>query len=387
MKYKRIFLIVLDSLGVGESIDAEKYDDKGSNTLGHLNDQTSLFIPNLKKMGLLNTLLMNNSEAEAYYTIARPKSEGKSCLNFHYELMGCDVGRKYNYFNNGPFPRIILEKIAQTLQKPIIGNVVGDAKMVISKLFKRQMETKSLIIYTTGDSNIEVAADESIIPTNELYDCCEKILEITNDDTYRVATITARPYIVRNNEVIFTDDSRTFTLPPTNKSVLDSLKNANYQTISIGKISDIFATNGISKIIKATNNVEGINKLLDIMDKNFDGLCFVNLNDFDTLYGHARYINGYKECLEEFDVQIPMILNHLNIDDLLIITADHGCDPTMENYNHTRENVPVIIYSRSMMESGQIDILDTLADIGATIADNFDVEKPWTGMSFLNKLK
>lgn len=387
MKYKRIFLIVLDSLGIGESLDAEKYNDKGANTLGHLNEKTSLFVPNLKKMGLLNTLTMNNSDAEAYYTIARPKSLGKNCLNFHYELMGEEVSRKYNYFDNGPFPRIILETIAQTLQKPIIGNVVGDAISTIKKLYRRQMETKSLIIYTTGDSNLEVAAEENIISVNELYECCQKIMEITNNDNYRVATITARPYIIKNNEVILTDDSRTFALPSSNKSVLDSLKGSDFQTISIGKVNDLFAGNGITKIIKSSNNIEGINKMLDIMDKNFEGLCFVNLSDFDTLYGHARDIEGFKKSIEEFDVQVPMILNNLEIDDLLIITADHGCDPTCDNYNHTRENVPVLLYSRSMLGNGQIDILDTLSDIGATIADNFNVEKPWMGTSFLDKLK
>ena len=387
MKFKRIFLIVLDSLGVGEAMDAEKYNDKGANTLGNLMSKTDLFIPNLKKMGFLNTLTMNNGEGEAYYTIARPKNNGKDCLSSHYELMGIEPSINYDDFGYGPFPRNLLEQIASTLQKPIIGNIICDAKNAIEKLYKRQMETKSLIIYTTGDSNLEVAAEENIIPLNELYDCCEKIRNITNQNGWRVSTVTARPFSVKNNEVKLTDDARVFTLPPSNKSVLESLKSANYQTISIGKINDIFASSGISKIIKASNNVEGINKILDIMDKNFEGLCFANLNDFNTFYGHARDVQGYKRCLEEFDVQLPLILNKLDIDDMLIITSDHGCDPTFENYNHTRENIPVLIYSRSFLESGQIDILDSLGDIGATIADNFEVEKPWIGTSFLSKLK
>ena len=387
MKYKRIFLLVLDSLGVGEAIDADDYNDKGANTLGHLIDKTDLFIPNLKKMGLLNTLLMNNAEAESFYTIARPKNKGKDCLTSHYELMGIAPTRGYQVFNYGPFPRALLEKIASVIRKPIIGNIVGDAKKNIEKLYKRQMETKSLIIYTTGDSNLEVAADETIIPLNELYNYCEIIRNITDQDTWRVTSIVARPYIVKNNTVIFTNEQRRFTLSPTNKSVLESLKEGGFQTISIGKVSDIFNGSGITKNINSSSNVEGINKLLDIMDKNFEGLCFVNLSDFDTYYAHARDMNGYKMCLEEFDVQIPLITNKLNIDDLLIITADHGCDPTMDNYNHTRENVPVLVYSRSMLESGQLGILDTLGDIGATIADNFNVEKPWLGTSFLDKLK
>lgn len=387
MKYKRIFLIVLDSLGVGESLDADDYNDKGCNTLGHLVDNTNLFIPNLKKMGLLNTLIMNSGEADAYYTIARPRNKGKDCLTAHYELMGIAPTVGIDVFNYGPFPRDMLEKIASTLQKPIIGNIVSDAKSAIEKLYKRQLETKSLIIYTTGDSNLEVAAEETIIPLSNLYEYCEAIRKITDKEGWRVSTVTARPYIVKNNTVIFSDDQRRFTLSPTNKSVLESLKEANLQTISIGKVSDLFNGVGVGKTIKSISNVEGINKLLDIMDKNFEGLCFTNLTDFDTLDGHARNIIEYKNSLEEFDVQVPLILNKLNVDDLLIITADHGCDPTMERFNHTRENVPVLIYSRSMLESGQINILDTLGDIGATIADNFNVEKPWLGTSFLDKLK
>ena len=387
MKYKRIFLLVLDSLGVGEAIDATDYNDKGANTLGHLIDKTNLFIPNLKKMGLTNTLLMNNTPAESFYTIARPKNKGKDCLSAHYELMGIAPIRGYQVFNYGPFPRALLEKIASAIQKPIIGNIVGDAKKNIEKLYKRQLETKSLIIYTTGDSNLEVAADETIIPLNELYNYCEIIRKITDQDNWRITSVVARPYIIKNNTVIFTNEQRRFSLSPSNKSVLESLKEANYQTISIGKVSDIFNRVGVSKTINSSSNIEGINKLLDIMDKSFEGLCFVNLSDFDTFYGHARDIEGYKKTLEEFDVQVPLIINKLNIDDLLIITADHGCDPTMDNYNHTRENVPVLLYSRSMLESGQLNILDTLGDIGATIADNFNVEKPWLGTSFLDKLK
>jgi len=387
MKYKRIFLIVLDSLGVGEAMDAQDFGDKGANTLGNLINKEEVFIPNLKKLGLLNTLKMNNEEAEAYYTIARPKNNGRDCLSGHYELMGITPTINYDYFNYGPFPRDLLEKIASTLQKPIVGNIVSDAKNAIEKLYKRHIETKSLIIYTTGDSNLEVAAHESVIDINELYACCEKIREITNQSNWRVTEVVARPFKIEDDKVILDNDVRIYALPPNNNSVLDSLKNANLQTISIGKVNDLFANSGITKIINASNNVEGINKMIDIMDKNFEGLCFINLNDFNTFYGRSRDVSGYKTALEEFDVQLPLILNQLNIDDILIITSDHGCDPTFSNHNHTRENVPVLIYSRNFVSSGQLDILDTLGDIGATIADNFEVEKPWLGTSFLDKLK
>lgn len=387
MKFKRIFLIILDSVGVGASIDAEKYHDNNANTLAHLIDKTDIFIPNLRKMGFINTITMDNKEADAYYTIAEPKNEGKDCLSGHYEMMGITINKAFENFNSTPFPRELLEKIASITKKPIVGNIISDTKSAITRLYKRQRETKALIIYTTTDSNLEVAADEDIIPLNDLYTYCEQIREITKNDKYQIAMVVARPFKIINNEVVLTEDSKIFTMNPNSKSVLETLKNNNLQTISIGKINDLFNGVGINKIIKSSSNTEGINKLLDIMNKNFEGLCLVNLTDFDYLYGSSRDISGYQKSLEEFDVQLPLIINELNIDDLLIITSDHGNDVTQDNYNHTRENVPVILYSRSFLESGQIDILNTLADIGATIADNFDVEKPWIGNSFLNKLK
>jgi len=386
MKFKRIFLLVLDSLGVGEAIDADKYESKGANTLSHLVDH-DLFIPNLSNLGLLNTLTMNNKESEAYYTIARPKNAGCDSLSGHYELMGIE-NKIEPVFANSTFPRELLERIAQDTQVPIIGNVISDCETVINRLGEREEETKSLIIYTTGDSNMEIAANEDVIPLNQLEEYCELIRNITTKDEWRVNSIIARPYKKVGDKYVLTTDTKRFTFDPPTTSVLDSIKNSNLQTISIGKISNIFNNQGITKIIKSATNNDAINKLLDIMDKDFEGLCFVNLPDFDTLYGHARNLDGYKEALEEFDVEIPLIINKLNLDDLLIITADHGNDPTMEGVSHTRENVPVILYSRSFSGNGQLEILDTLADIGATIIESLNIEQePWIGTSFLNKLK
>lgn len=386
MKFKRIFLLVLDSLGVGEAMDADNYNDKGCNTLGHIIDNSSLFIPNLKKMGLLNTLLMNNSESDAFYTIARPKNKGKSSLSGHYELMCLEDSGTIK--NDGDiFSRTILEKIASTIQKPLIGNIVGSSQSIIERLAKRHEDTKSLIIYTTGDANLCVAANENVIPVNELHEYCEKIRNILDNEDEKPIAVIAKPFREEEGKYIFTKDEKRFTETPLTNSVLNNLKENNYQTISIGKVSDLFNNSGINKSIKSTSNSESINKLLDIMNKNFEGLCFVNLPDFDSLYGHNRDVLGYAKALEELDVEVPIIINNLNIDDLLIITADHGNDPTMPGFSHTRENVPVILYSRSFLGSGQIDILDTFADIGATISDNFNVDKPWMGTSFLSKLK
>lgn len=387
MRFKRIFLIVLDSLGVGEAIDADAYGDNGANTLKSLIEKTDLFIPNLEKIGLLNTINMNSKESEAYYTIARPKNKGKDTLSGHYELMGIENIISYKTFNNQAFPRDLLEKIAITIKKPLIGNIVAPSNEIINKLAEKHINTGALIIYTTADSNLEVAAHEDIVPLQTLYNYCEVIREITKREEWKVARVIARPFKTVDDKYVLTNDTRSYTLLPSNKSVLDILKENNYQVISIGKINDIFNGCGITKIIKSFSNEEGINKLSEIMDKNFEGLCFLNLSDFDTLYGHSRDIEGYKKSLEEFDVVIPMILNKLNLDDLLIVTADHGCDPSFHGFNHTRENVPVIVYSRSFIEPKQLDILDTLADVGATILDNFELEKPWFGKSFKNKLK
>ena len=387
MKFKRIFLIVLDSLGVGGAIDADSYGDKGANTLGNIVKNYELFVPNLNKLGFLNTLNMNNKESEAYYTIARPKNKGKDSLSGHYELMGIENNVSFKTFTENAFPRDMLETIANKLKKGIIGNIIGNHLSIINRLGRRHLENGSLIIYTTGDSDLEVAAHEDIVPINELYQYAEEIREIAKREEWKVGRVVARPFTGQGEEFTLTNNVRYYTLTPPNKSVLDILKNNELQVISIGKVCDLYSGFGITKIIKAGNNQEGINKLIDIMDKNFTGLCFLNLSDFDTLYGHSRDLKGYAKEIKNLDVDIPIILNKLEIDDLLIITADHGCDPTMPGSNHTRENVPVIIYSRIFKEPKQLDVLESLSDIGATIVDNYGLERPWMGTSFLDKLK
>ena len=388
MKFKRVFLIVLDSLGVGEAIDAESYGDKGANTLGNIISQCNLFIPNLKKLGFLNTLSMNNLESEAYYTIARPKNKGKDSLSGHYELMAIENNISYKTFKENGFPREMLEEIVKETKRGIIGNLVGNHDDVIKKLNSRQMETGSLIIYTTGDSDLQVAANEAKIPINELYEYAEIIRKITEREEWKVGRVVARSYIEKDGEFIFTNDTRYFTLTPPNRSILDILKEHEFQVISIGKVHDIYNGYGITKIIKSRNNSEGLSKLYNIMDKNFEGLCFLNLSDFDSLYGHKRDYKGYAKAIEELDVEIPILLNKLDLDDLLIITADHGCDPTLPGTSHTRENVPVIVYSRLFTEPHQLDVLDSLSDIGATILDNFQIDETiWMGKSFFDKLK
>lgn len=389
MKYKRVFLLVLDSVGVGEASDAEKYGDQGANTLGHIVEKTDLFIPNLKKIGFLNTLNMNeDNEVEAYYTIAKPNNAGKDSLNGHYEMMGIESNIPFKTFNDG-FPTEILDSIEYITGRRIIGNkCCNNSNDIINELGEKELNYGSLIVYTSADSDLQVSAHEDVIPVSTLHEYCEKIRAITLKEEWRVGRVIARPFTGKvGNFKLSNTGRKDYAVKPPEKTILDNLNENNYNVIGIGKTNDIFDKQGINKTIKACNNIEVVNKLTDIMDKKFTGLCIANLSDFDSLYGHIRDVDGYAKALEEFDVNIPIILNKLETDDLLIITADHGNDPTFTGNDHTRENVPVIIYSRNFINPKRLPVLETLADIGATIAENFDIEKPTIGHSILNSLE
>ena len=387
MKFKRVFLIVLDSLGVGEAIDAASYGDSGANTLKHIDEASHLFIPNLKKLGFMETITMNDVESDAYYTYAKPINPGKDTLTGHYEIMGVRLVVPFKTFKDG-FPKELINEIEVKTGRKVIGNVAASGTEIIKELGETQIQTGSLIVYTSSDSVLQVAAHEKIIPLDVLYKYCEIIRNITLKDEWLVGRIIARPFI-GNNSLNFkrTENRHDFAIDPPEPSVLNFLKDSGYNVISIGKIFDIYNGSGITKKVVATNNKEGIDKIIDIMNKNFTGLCFANLNDFDTLYGHRRNVTGYASAIEEFDATIPVILNNLRTDDLLIITADHGNDPTFKGTDHTKENTPVIVYSRLFKEPKKLTPLESFADIGATIADNFDVRKPNMGKSFLDKLK
>ena len=387
MKFKRIFLMVLDSLGVGETNDAINFQDNGADTLKHVNEQCDLFIPNLKKIGFLDTINMNDDEnVEAYYTIAKPINAGKDTLNGHYEMVGIKNDIPFKTFNSG-FVFEILNGIELVTGRKVIGNKCCNDDSIIQELGERQVNYGSLIVYTSADSDLQVAAHEDSIPISTLYQYCEKIRALTLEENWRIGRIIARPFTGTPGKYKFINSGRKdYAIKPPKRTVLDSLLEENYNVIGIGKINDIFDGQGINKNIKATNNMEAINKLTDIMDKKFTGLCMVNLADFDSLYGHRRDVEGYGRAIEELDVEIPIILNKLELDDLLIITADHGNDPTFKGNDHTRENVPVIMYSRNFKEPKRLKPFETFANIGATIADNFDVEATEIGQSVLEEL-
>lgn len=387
MKFKRIFLLVLDSLGVGEAHDALKFKDTGANTLGHILEKNDVYLPNLKKIGFLNTLNMSeNKDVEAFYTIAKPINAGKDSLNGHYEIVGIKNDFPFKTFNQG-FTYDILSNIEKITGRTIIGNSCCQDDSIIQELGERQVNYGSLIVYTSADSDLQIAAHENCIPISTLYEYCEKIRAMATIQKLNIARIIARPFNgTPGNYKLIATGRKDYAVKPPKQTILNSLKDNNYSVIGIGKTNDIFDGEGINKAIKAANNSEVINKLLEIIDKNFTGLCFANLSDFDS-FGHRRDVNGYSEAIEELDVDIPIILNKLDIDDLLIITADHGNDPTYPGNDHTRENVPVIIYSRNFKEPKRLKPFETFADIAATIAENFDLKEPEIGKSILEELK
>ena len=387
MKFKRIFLVILDSLGVGEAIDAINYKDNGSNTLGHIIDNRDLFVPNLKKIGFLDTLtLTEDDEVEAYYTIAKPTNIGKDSLSGHYEIIGLKSNTAYESFNEG-FPYELISDIEKITGRKVIGNKCCQDASIIQELGDRQVNYGSLIVYTSADSDLQIAAHEDCIPISTLYSYCDKIRETTLRKGYKIARIIARPFNGLPNKYKLMNSARKdYAIKPPKKTILNALIDKEYNVIGIGKINDILDGEGINKMIKANDNNEAINKLLDIIDKDFIGLCIVNLNDFDQ-FGHKRDVEGYAETIEELDVELKIILNKLELDDLLIITSDHGNDPTFTGNGHTRENSPVIIYSRNFKNPRRLPTFETLADIGATIANNFDIEEPDIGKSFLDDLE
>ena len=388
MKFNRIFLIVLDSLGVGEAIDAKKWNDEGASTLGHILKYNPLDYPNLEKMGFLNLVGFKDiKKTDSYYTKAHPKANGKDTLTGHLEMMGIRTIIPFRTFTEAGFPKELIDELEKRTGRHVIGNCNASGTEIIKQLGEEQMRTGDLIVYTSADSVLQIAAHEDIIPLEELYKDCSIARELTLKEEWKVGRIIARPYVGEPGNFTRTGNRRDYALNPEGDTVLDNLKNSGYDVIAIGKINDIFNGCGITKTTHTGNNLEGINCLLETEKEHFNGLCFTNLNDFDSKYGHRRDIKGYAEAIKQFDDYLPEIKENLNNDDLLIITADHGNDPSYRGTDHTRENTPVLVYSKSFKDPKHLKELDCFSDIGATIADNFNVNAPVVGKSFLGKLK
>jgi len=383
--FKRIILIVLDSVGIGEASDAIKFDDVGSNTFGHATEGEER-LNNLKDLGFYNILNDTNDDVISYYTKAKEQSNGKDTLTGHLEIMGIVTHNPFKTFLNG-FPKELIDEIEKISNRKVIGNCVASGTEIIKELGERQLETGELIVYTSADSVLQIAAHEDVIPLDELYDICSKVREITLKDEWKVGRIIARPFIGENKDNFTrTANRHDYALDPVKDTVLDNLKNNNYDVITIGKISDIFNNNGITESIKTKDNLDGINKIIEVLKKDYKGLCFANLNDYDSKYGHRRDKEGYFKALKEFNDKLPEIINCLKFDDLMIITADHGNDPTFKGTDHTREDIPVVFYSKKFNKTGRLKDMGSFSDIGATISDNFNLDIIH-GESVLNEIK
>lgn len=385
-KYKRIFLIVLDSVGIGGAIDEKEFGDINVNTLLHTLEVTNGKLPHLEKMGLMNLINNQDSESDSYYTRAICQSCGKDTLTGHLEMMGVLTTKPLKTFTETGFPKELIQELEEKTGRKVIGNISASGTEIIEKLGKEHMETGAIIVYTSADSVLQIAAHEDIVPLNELYKICEIARNITLKDEWKVGRIIARPFIGQPGNFTRTANRHDYALNPPSKTTLDVLKENNFDVLAIGKISDIFNNCGITKSVKTKDNLDGILKIEEALKEDFTGLCFANLNDFDSKYGHRRNPIGYMNALLEVDNNIDNIKNNLNDDDLLIITADHGNDPTYQGSDHTRENTPVLIYNKNFKNPTRLPNLKTFADLGATIADNFNLSS-FLGTSFLESLK
>lgn len=394
-KYKRIFTIVLDSLGVGALPDAESYGDAGTDTLGHISQEMDAFdIPNLQKIGMANLHPLKQVEPVekplGYYSYLHEASTGKDTMTGHWEMMGLHITKPFRTFTETGFPKELLDELSARTGRVIIGNKSASGTEILDELGEEEIATGHMIVYTSADSVLQICGNEETFGLDELYRCCEIAREITMRDEWKVGRVIARPYVgKKKGEFKRTSNRHDYALKPYGRTALNALKDAGYDVISVGKINDIFDGEGITESNKSRSSVHGMEQTIEIAKREFEGLCFVNLVDFDALWGHRRDVKGYAQEIEKFDVKLGELLSLLKEDDLLILTADHGNDPTHTGTDHTREKVPFIAYSPSMEGNGKLDDADTFAVIGATIAENFGVEMPegTIGSSILAELK
>lgn len=393
-KYNRIFTIVIDSLGAGAMPDAAEYGDAGTDTLGHISQSVEEFnIPNLQKLGIAN--LHNLKQVKpvekplGYYTYLYEASTGKDTMTGHWEMMGLHITKPFKTFTKNGFPKELLDELSERTGRVIIGNKSASGTEILDELAEEEIATGHMIVYTSADSVLQICGNEETFGLDELYRCCEIAREITMKDEWKVGRVIARPYTgKKKGEFKRTSNRHDYALKPYGRTALNALKDAGFDVISVGKIFDIFDSEGLTESNKSKSSVHGMEQTVEIAKRDFEGLCFVNLVDFDALWGHRRDVTGYAKELEKFDVKLGELLPLLKEDDLLIITADHGNDPTHTGTDHTREKVPFLAYSPSMEGSGRLEDAKTFAIIGATITDNFGIEMPegTIGSSVLGKL-
>lgn len=389
--YKRVFLIVMDSVGIGEAPDAELYNDKGADTLGHIAEHLGgLHLPNLAKLGLGNIReikgVPKTDKPLAFYTKMKEASAGKDTMTGHWELMGLKIDSPFQVFPDG-FPEELIEELEKRTGRKVLGNKPASGTAIIEELGKEHMKTGAIIVYTSADSVLQIAAHEKVIPLNELYQICQIVRELTLDEKYMVGRVIARPFVGEPGNFERTANRHDYALKPFGRTVMNELKDGGFDVIALGKISDIYDGEGITDAIRTKSNMDGMDKLIQTFDRDFTGLSFLNLVDFDAKFGHRRDPEGYGQALEEFDARLPEVFEKMKEEDLLIITADHGNDPLHHGTDHTREYVPLLVYNSTYTKGKELPIRETFADVGATIAENFGVQMPNYGTSFLTELK
>ena len=395
MRFNRVFVIVLDSLGIGSMADLARFDDAGADTLGHISETVEhLDIPNLQRLGLANLKALKQvkpaEHPEGYFMAMNEASNGKDTMTGHWEMMGIRTDKPFITFTEHGFPKELIDELEKRCGRKIIGNKAASGTEILEELGEQEVNEGKLIVYTSADSVLQICGNEETMGLETLYHYCEIARELTMRDEWRVGRVIARPYVgKKRGEFKRTSNRHDYALKPTGPTALNALKDAGYDVISVGKINDIFVGEGITESNHSDSSVHGMQQTIDIAKRDFKGLCFTNLVDFDALWGHRRNPVGYGEEIEKFDKKLGELLPLLREDDLLILTADHGNDPTYKGTDHTREQVPFIAYSPSDTESGKLDTSDTFAVIGATIADNFGVKMPegTIGTSILDQIK
>lgn len=381
-KYNRVFTIVIDSFGIGNAPDAERFGDKGADTCGHIAQTVEHFnIPNLQKLGLANLKPMDKvapiNDVTGHYAALVERSNGKDTMTGHWEMMGVHTKQPFITFTETGFPKELVEELEKRTGRRVVGNKSASGTVIIDELADEEINHNGLIVYTSADSVLQICGHEPTMGLDNLYKYCEIARELTMRDEWRVGRVIARPYVGEGvGSYKRTSNRHDYALKPTNRTALDVLADNGYDVISVGKIRDIFDGEGITEGNHSDSSVHGMEQTIEIADRDFKGLCFVNLVDFDALWGHRRDPIGYGAELERFDAKLGELLPKLRDDDLLIITADHGNDPTYTGSDHTREKVPFLAYSPSMKENGAIPEQDTFAVIGATILDNFGLAMP-----------
>lgn len=395
MRFNRVFVIVLDSLGIGPMADSARFDDAGADTLGHISETVEhLDIPNLQRLGLANLKTLKQvtpaEHPEGYFMAMNEASNGKDTMTGHWEMMGIRTDKPFITFTEHGFPKELIDELEKRCGRKIIGNKAASGTEILEELGEQEVNEGKLIVYTSADSVLQICGNEETMGLETLYHYCEIARELTMRDEWRVGRVIARPYVgKKRGEFKRTSNRHDYALKPTGPTTLNALKDAGYDVISVGKINDIFVGEGITESNHSDSSVHGMQQTIDIAKRDFKGLCFTNLVDFDALWGHRRNPVGYGEEIEKFDKKLGELLPLLREDDLLILTADHGNDPTYKGTDHTREQVPFIAYSPSDTGSGKLDTSDTFAIIGATIADNFGVRMPegTIGTSMLDQIK